>query len=77
MTFEEILLIPTNLPTANFFSDVASLEVNWVFGIIILAEYSTGDPPWEMKHFSESFSLAPIRYPSITLSGVISWFVLL
>ena len=77
MTLEEILLIPADLPTTNFFSEVTSSDVNCVFGIMILAEYSTGAPPWEIRHWIESPSFAPIRYPSITLSGVTSWLVLL
>ena len=50
MILEEILLIPTVLPTTNFFSDVTSFVVNWVFGRMILAEYSVGVPPWDIKH---------------------------
>ena len=72
-----MLLIPEVLPIVNFFSDVTSSDVNWVFGIIILAEYWTGVPPWEIRHWIESPSFAPMRYPSMTLSGVTSWFVLL
>ena len=70
-TFVEILLIPASLPTVKSFSEVISFPLYCVFGIIILAEYWVDTPTFEMRTFKLSLYLAPILYPSITLSGKI------